>query len=350
MGKAKGILDHTLILEIKDDADLEAKRLLYSVNQKIQFNCTVCGKHVESKFNQKQECLCFNCQRKQTSLERFGVDNYAKSPEYLRRQEETNLHLYGTKHYNQSQSYKNRQAEITEKRKRTCEQRFGKPVTFQADVVKLKAKESLKNRFGDLDNFYKQRALKAAQTLEAHFGDKHYGQFGSESFKTKMLKKYGNEHYCNLEKAKITCKQRYGFENWMSSEEARKLFSKNYHKHPHAHYRFNNTSFDSSWELALWIYAKDHNECIERESCYFEYEFENQTYRYYPDFRYKGELIEIKSDFLYKFMLIKNTRDFAKLCLIKQKDVKVWLFDKLKPILEYVNNTYGRRYLKSFKI
>ncbi len=99
MGKAKGILDHTLILEIKDDADLEAKRLLYSVNQKIQFNCTVCGKHVESKFNQKQACLCFNCQRKQTSLERFGVDNYAKSPEYLRRQEETNLHLYGTKWY-----------------------------------------------------------------------------------------------------------------------------------------------------------------------------------------------------------------------------------------------------------
>lgn len=49
-------------------------------------------------------------------------------------------------------------------------------------------------------------------------------------------------------------------------------------------------------------------------------------------------------------MLIKNTRDFAKLCLIKQKGVKVWLFDKLKPILEYVNNTYGRRYLKSFKI
>lgn len=35
MGKAKGILDHTLILEIKDDADLEAKRLLYSVNQKF---------------------------------------------------------------------------------------------------------------------------------------------------------------------------------------------------------------------------------------------------------------------------------------------------------------------------
>lgn len=54
--------------------------------------------------------------------------------------------------------------------------------------------------------------------------------------------------------------------------------------------------------------------------------------------------------YFYKFMLIKNTRDFAKLCLIKQKGVKVWLFDKLKPILEYVNNTYGRRCLKSFKV
>lgn len=41
-------------------------------------------------------------------------------------------------------------------------------------------------------------------------------------------------------------------------------------------YLYQNQHFDSSWELALWIYAKDHNEEIEREPCCFEYEFEGK--------------------------------------------------------------------------
>lgn len=30
-------------------------------------------------------------------------------------------------------------------------------------------------------------------------------------------------------------------------------------------YNYEGQMFDSSWELALWIYAKDHNEEIERD-------------------------------------------------------------------------------------
>ena len=52
--------------------------------------------------------------------------------------------------------------------------------------------------------------------------------------------------------------------------------------------------FDSSWELAIWIYAEDHNEAIEREPCSFTYVFNGIEHTYFPDFRYNGKLIEIK--------------------------------------------------------
>ena len=52
---------------------------------------------------------------------------------------------------------------------------------------------------------------------------------------------------------------------------------------------FENESFDSSWELAFWIYHLDNSIKIEHEPVFFEYIDSNQKlHRYYPDFRVNG--------------------------------------------------------------
>ena len=53
-------------------------------------------------------------------------------------------------------------------------------------------------------------------------------------------------------------------------------------------YVYQEIYFDSSWELALYIYAIDHNEEIVREPLRFEYYYDNKVFYYYPDFLYNG--------------------------------------------------------------
>lgn len=59
---------------------------------------------------------------------------------------------------------------------------------------------------------------------------------------------------------------------------------------------YDNTSFDSSWELYLWIYCKDHNIKIIREPIRLEFEFNGKKYGYHPDFLIDGQLVELKGN------------------------------------------------------
>lgn len=124
-------------------------------------------------------------------------------------------------------------------------------------------------------------------------------------------------------------------------------------------YKYDEVLFDSSWELALWIYARDHNEEIEREPCCFEYEYNGKVHKYFPDFRYKGKLIEIKpkAAFNEKGELI-NFWDKTLLGSLKMKikqktaldnNVIFWTQDDIRFALEYVKSNYGESFLRRFK-
>lgn len=63
---------------------------------------------------------------------------------------------------------------------------------------------------------------------------------------------------------------------------------------PNKIYTADNIYFDSVPELAVYLYAKAHNELIERCPVKLLYIWEGKEYAYFPDFRYKNELIEIK--------------------------------------------------------
>ena len=93
---------------------------------------------------------------------------------------------------------------------------------------------------------------------------------------------------------------------------------------------------DSSWELAYVIYNLEHGISFSRNRKPFNYTFENNTKRYYPDFLLEtGEYVEIKG--YYKKQDIAKIEQFP-------KELSLIVYDKtgIKPYLDYVINKYGK--------
>lgn len=91
---------------------------------------------------------------------------------------------------------------------------------------------------------------------------------------------------------------------------------------------------DSSWELAFVVYHLDKNIKIERNYKYKEYTFDNNVYKFYPDFVIDGKLYEIKG-----FMTPKNK---AK---IEQIHDVIFLFkNDIDFYLKYVIEKYGSNF------
>ena len=171
--------------------------------------------------------------------------------------------------------------------------------------------------------------------------------------------KYGNlftrsEYYKKhivsgmVKKGKQTCMDKYGVSNWLLTTEGIKQRK--------SRYLYDNTKFDSSWELALYIYAIDHNEDIVREPVTLEYYVDNELHYYVPDFSYKGQLIEIKGDHLIKDGKLNNVykkssyKDVAKQRCLDDNNVKIFQRQDIQFALDYIKEKYGYKYLKQFKI
>ena len=141
-------------------------------------------------------------------------------------------------------------------------------------------------------------------------------------------------------------------------------------------YTYNGVSLDSSWELAVWIYAKDHNIPIEREPVVFEFTFDGKRHTVTPDFRLNGKLIEIKGSHLFKKdekgipvstnpytrskndgpkfterdIAIRRSYTSAKFLCEAMNGVEFWGEKECKPFIEYVESTYGKSYLLQFRV
>ena len=91
---------------------------------------------------------------------------------------------------------------------------------------------------------------------------------------------------------------------------------------------YDNEYFDSSWELAYWIWCKNHKLAIARNHQGFL--LSNGSY-FYPDFIVDGNLIEIKGDHLKKIESFKYKLDFC-----KKNNIKILSYDDLLPIFKEV--------------
>jgi len=96
---------------------------------------------------------------------------------------------------------------------------------------------------------------------------------------------------------------------------------------------------DSSYELAFLIYCLEHNIKVERNRKGYKYYYKEKNHYYYPDFRVNGILTEIKN---YKSELTN-----IKLKSVDEK-INIIYKDTIKPFLNYVENKYGKNFIRLY--
>lgn len=179
------------------------------------------------------------------------------------------------------------------------------------------------------------------------------------------LKRYKNKNVFGskyaIQKSRKTKLERYGDENYRDVNKAKQTKLKHFGTacSPSWTYKYNDISFDSSWELSYYIWLTDNKIDFKfhpKEKIIHYTGQDNKQHIYTPDFwLIKDDIIvEIKGNqffdkngnlvvaynnqswmHLYKIMIDNNV------CIIKQNEVQKYL--------KYVENTYGKDYLKQFK-
>jgi len=98
---------------------------------------------------------------------------------------------------------------------------------------------------------------------------------------------------------------------------------------------------DSSWELAYVMYCKDNNIDIARNKSFFEYEWNNNIHKFYPDFIVEGNLVEIKgySTKQWKAKLNEFPTEIS-LTVIYKEDIKKYI--------DYAEENYGEDFIKHY--
>lgn len=255
---------------------------------------------------------------------------------------ETNLKVYGTEYPIQSDIVKERIAEkwegktpeeileIRNKRIDTNRERYDADWYLESDECIELRNAGLLREFGTTDPM----------------GDPIVGPIFREKAKQANLKKFNAVAYFASDQ----------FQEDMSKPGARSI----------CRFYYYGMAFDSSWELAVWIYCHDHMIPIIRSPIVLQYYHKDKLHYCNPDFMINGKLVEIKggqfidpegnmylpyrnpewSDEEYKDKcdLYKAKQQ----CLI-QNNVEIWLEKDLDYVFEYIDQVYGKHYLLQFR-
>ena len=229
------------------------------------------------------------------------------------------------------------------KAKETCLKKFGVEVNSMGDEWK----ENMRKMWGGKTTEEKiEISRKIKNTLKLRYGDENFNN-RKKAFST-CLQKYGDPHFTNIEKWK---------ETWQSRSPEYKASIR---KKKQKKFTFEGEQFDSSWELAVWIWAKDHNNYIKREPVSFTYNFENRDYLYFPDFEIEKDgkkfLVEIKGGYFFENGKMINPYDRTQDDLYEAKHqcglingVVFWTQKDVSFAINYIQYKYGKGYLRSFR-
>lgn len=303
--------------------------------------------------------------RKETCLEKYGKETFLQTDECIQRTIEHNRKLFGVDHYSQSQEY-------LEKIIKTNRERYGVDFIFMAPEVKEKIRQTLLERYG-VDHFSKSPLFmeKFSATCQEKYNNDFW--FGSEAQKNYNLEKYGVEHFMQTksfkEKSRVTSQRKYGVPFYAQTQEFKNRSMQTclekygypfYSQSPEAarnrrkKYYYKGQSFDSSWELAYYVYNVDNNNYIIREPISIKYVFENKEHYYIPDFMVNGRLIEIKGPQFFKEgkMIcpfdesLNDTFEAKHQCMIKNNVEIIMNCDKY---IQYITEKYGQDFLDNCK-
>lgn len=268
---------------------------------------------------------------------------------------------YGYPHHCCSQCAKD-----SDERKRayecTCEKNYGKGVknASQSDEVKKKKVMTSQFHYGT-DNPAQSPEVKARmmQTCQKNFGVDYAFQAPEVISKIRdtFIRDYGVESYSQTDeydqKVKAKNRQNFGVDYPVQSPEFRKATQKKY--------EYKGISFDSSVEIAFYIWHSDNlDEVIAHPSISFEYSCSGVTHKYQPDFEVNGKLFEVKGLHFFKskdknsqminpFDRSQDELYEAKHQCMLRNGVTVLTDVDCKKYVKYVEMTYGKDFLKRCK-
>ena len=281
--------------------------------------------------------------RKQTCLEKYGVET-------------TLLRFSDEEQHNNSINGVNKQKELSLlnpeyyshpdaiiKRKQTCLEKYGYTSNLAIPENIIKNIETKRNRYDGnchseiglkhiSDNMTKR--MNNLETMQSYIDIKH--------------KKY-NGDTCSIEgrnnqRKKVSEKTKIYFNNSSFVKNIIELKRKKYngntisesgltkltHNIYSGKYKYDNIIFDSSWELAYYIWLKDHNINFEYHTVKLEYYINNNRHLYFPDFKINNQLIEIKSNYI-----LEKYTSIEKLQCMLDNSVNIITKTEIKPYLLY---------------
>lgn len=289
----------------------------------IRMTCTKCGKKFRrSVSNIQKTSLCVSCRyeekygekrnlekvkeandkRKQTTLLKYGVDNVAKSKYIQEKWCNTKLKKYG--HRGRFEDSK-------------CQQQAEK--LAHSKEAYLKKRKTCTDRYG-VDNYMK-----------------------NEDNRKEWVKK---------------TRQKTGYDNPMQNPKVKQKIIDTYGRIGRVKgYVYKDIHFDSSWELAYYIWLIDNNkDFIYHPSFSFTYLGDDEKeHDYYPDFLVEGKFYEIKGTQFFNereepYNMYTKNFWWNKYNLMKKHGVIILKKSDIQVYLKYIENTYGKKYLKQFKI
>lgn len=307
-------------------------------------------------------------QAKETCIEKYGVSHPIQNKEILEKSEKTKFERYGDKHYRNPN-----------KTKKTYLEMYGVDHNWKVPEILEKCKKSMEEKYGSFGN--REKAKKTCQ--EKYGGESPWcNSEVRKKSKNTIKERYGvcniMEHPYFKEKIKQTTIEKYGVDNIQKLEEFKKRNSIRMTANPPmlnlasrekmmntilskygsffrcSYYFYNSLYFDSSWELAYYIWLIDTGKEFKYKPPRYEYCIGNSVHFYYPDFIVDNKIIEIKGDHLIQDGTLIDWNTGKKLIektnFLKELGVIIIVKKDIMPILKYISNTYGPKYLDQFRI
>ena len=260
-----------------------------------------------------------------------------------------------------------------------------------ADTLRKQAKATAKRRFANIvsdaklkyhadDSIINISQIDAIKQKVHATAQRKYGVNNTFMVKTNTgtskriitcLSKYGVQSPLQnkqiLSKVIATCFKKYGYSNPLKSPYVRQKISlTNIAKYgvpvalnnpeirhkSWAKYIYDNQAFDSSWELAYYIYLTDKHIRFKFHSTIFKYysPTDNKYHNYECDFTlFNKTYVEIKGTHLLKNMKqnVHSKEYYKYLCMLSHN---VHIIDDVNKYISYVKDKYGKHYLHQFKI
>lgn len=239
-----------------------------------------------------------------------------------------------------------------EKKQQTCLEKYGDKNYNNREQTSL----TMLERYGGTSTLSSSLKTKVQETNLEKYGG--ISPMCSTDIQNKQIKTYiennGGMGFASKnvqEKFKKNYKEKYGVIHSSQNPIVRKKQA--------SKYKFENINFDSKPEIEYYIWLRDNNINFEYQpNVKFEYSYNGKIHYYIPDFKINEEFIELKGLHFFKnydtneVMInpFNRTLDEAyeakHQCMIKNNVKIITDFSEFE---NYVNEKYGKDYIKQFK-